>query len=83
MERFLNRKLNSGLLKDIVQREGWKLIFFRDLKKFYNENEKKTEIALETFLQIINTPIEERKKTNYDRSFHGIRTMKLPTRFLN
>jgi len=61
-EQFLYRKLNSGLLRDRVKREGWKLIFFRDLRQFYNKNKKKSEIALDNFLQITNIPIEERKR---------------------
>jgi len=60
-EKFMYRKLNSQLLKERVEKMGWKLIFFKDLTEFYNKNKKKA-FNPKQFLEIARTPVEERKK---------------------
>lgn len=60
-EKFMYRKLNSQLLKERVEKMGWKLIFFKDLTEFYNKNKKKG-INSKQILEIARTPVEERKK---------------------
>jgi 16S rRNA G966 N2-methylase RsmD len=61
-EKMMYRKLNSPLLKERVESENWKLIFFKDLYEFYNKNEKKQILDAKQFLTIATLPVEEREK---------------------
>lgn len=61
-EKFLYRKLSSQLLRERVEKEGWKLIFFRTLREFYNWNIRKKSINPNLILEIARTPVEERVK---------------------
>lgn len=61
-EKIMYRKLNSPLLKERIENENWKLIFFRDLVEVYNRNEKKQKLDAKQILEIATLPVEEREK---------------------
>jgi len=61
-EKFMYRKLDSQLLRERVEKEGWKLIFFKNLREFYNKNKRKKSINPEQILKIARTPVKEREK---------------------
>jgi len=61
-EKFMYRKLNSQLLRERVEKEGWKLIFFKTLREFYNKNERKRTLNPEQILGIATLPVEEREQ---------------------
>lgn len=61
-EAFMYRKLHSELLRERVEKESWKLIFFRDLREFYNETKKKLSISPNDMMKIAKTPVEKREK---------------------
>ncbi len=61
-EKFMYRKLYSQLLRERVEKEGWKLIFFKNLREFYNENKRKKAMDPKQILEITRTPVEEREK---------------------
>ena len=61
-EKFMYRKLHSQLLRERIEKEGWKLIFFKNLREFYNKNKKKKSIDPKQILEIARTPVEEREK---------------------
>lgn len=61
-EKFMYRKLNSQLLRERVEKEGWKLIFFKTLREFYNKNERKQTLNPKQILEIATLPVEEREK---------------------
>jgi|Deesub1362A_J573_1020465.scaffolds.fasta_scaffold00679_13 hypothetical protein len=67
-ERTLYRKLNSELLREKVKKEGWKVIFFNDLKRFYNENKRRRKLSPKEILNIATIPTEEgrTKQTSLD-----------------
>lgn len=56
------RKLYSQLLRERVEKEGWKLIFFKNLREFYNKSERKHRLNPEQILEIETLPVEEREK---------------------
>ena len=56
------RKLYSQLLRERVEKEGWKLIFFKNLREFYNKNERKKILNPNQILEIATLPVEEREK---------------------
>lgn len=58
-EKLLYRKLNSRLLKERVKEEGWRIIFFKNLRKFYNENKRKRKISSDEILTLATIPQEE------------------------
>jgi len=68
-EKFLYRKLSSQLLRERVEKEGWKIIFFRTLREFYNWNVRKKSIDPSLILEIARTPVEERVKQATIESF--------------
>jgi DNA modification methylase len=61
-ERFMYRKLDSPLLKERIETEGWRLIFFTDLVELYNKTEKTKTLDPRQLLHIAKFPIEEREK---------------------
>jgi len=61
-EKFMYRKLRSQLLRERIEKEDWKLIFFKNLREFYNKNKRKNSINEKQILEIARTPVEERKK---------------------
>lgn len=61
-EKFMYRKLNSQLLQERVEEEGWKLIFFKNLREFYNKNKRKHSIDPKQILDMSTLPVEEREK---------------------
>jgi 16S rRNA G966 N2-methylase RsmD len=61
-EKFMYRKLNSPLLKERMEKEGWRVMFFKDLTEFYNKNEKKHTLDPQQILAIATLPVEEREK---------------------
>ncbi|RLI39653.1 hypothetical protein DRO69_14005, partial [Candidatus Bathyarchaeota archaeon] len=61
-EAFMYRKLHSELLRERVEKEGWKLIFFRDLREFYSTTKKKLSISPKEIVEIAKTPVEKREK---------------------
>ena len=75
-EKFMFRKLNSQLLKERVENEGWKLIFFKNLREFYNKNERKRTIDPRDILKIATLPVEEREKQvtidSFSMSMHAL-----------
>lgn len=68
-ERFMYRKLNSRLLHDSVEKQGWKLIFFEDLRQLYNETESRKHISLNEFLAVSKALTEQREKQLTMESF--------------
>jgi len=68
-EALLFRKISSELLKDRVEKEKWRFIFFDDLWRFYEENKRKKQIDLDEFEGISKTPVEKRKKQEALESF--------------
>jgi len=68
-EKFMYRKLHSQLLKERVEKEVWKLIFFKNLREFYEKNKRKHSINPKQFLEITTQPMEERKKQITINSF--------------
>lgn len=61
-EKFMYRKLNSQLLRERVEKEGWKLIFFKTLREFYNKNERRRALNPKQILEIATLAVEEREK---------------------
>lgn len=61
-ENLLYKKVNSELLRERVKEEGWKFIFFKDLKQFYDDNMRKRIINVEDFKAIWKKPLEAREK---------------------
>jgi DNA modification methylase len=61
-ESLLSRKINSELLKERVEKEQWRFIFFDDLDRFYEMNKGEKKIEFKEFEGISKTPLEEREK---------------------
>jgi len=61
-ERLLYKKVNSELLRERVEKEGWGFIFFKDLIQFFNENKRKRSIETQEFENITKVPLEIREK---------------------
>ncbi len=59
-QKLLMRKLKSELINITVKKEKWKIIFFKDLEKFYNENIKKKNLTIDVFEKLLQYPIEKR-----------------------
>jgi putative DNA methylase len=68
-DQLMFRKLNSNLLRESVEKQGWKLIFFEDLLKLHNETEVNKALSPETILSIMRTPTEQRDKQLTIESF--------------
>jgi hypothetical protein len=73
-ENFMYRKLYSQLLRERVEKEGWQLIFFKNLREFYNRTEKKQKLDVEQILDIATLPMEEREKQSTMDSFRNARS---------
>lgn len=58
-ERLLYRKLEEPILKESLTKDNWNFIFYNDLEKFYNNNNRKKEIPADSFDKIFRMPKKE------------------------
>ena len=55
-EKLLYRKLEEPILKESLIRDNWQFIFYNDLERFYNNNNRKKEISTDSFDKIFRMP---------------------------
>jgi hypothetical protein len=60
-ERMLFRKIQEPMLKDNIEKNDWKFIFYRDLERFYDESKKKKGIDTE-FIDRISRGLKKSEK---------------------
>src|SRR3989338_4301219 len=58
-EKLLYRKLEEPILKESLIRDNWQFIFYNDLERFYNNNNRKKEISTDSFDKIFRMPEKE------------------------
>lgn len=68
-DQLMFRKLNSNLLRESIEKQGWKLVFFEDLRRLHNETVGKKTLPLDIVLSITKTPTEQRNKQLTIESF--------------
>jgi 16S rRNA G966 N2-methylase RsmD len=68
-DQLMFRKLNSNLLRESVEKQDWKLVFFEDLRRLHNETDGKKTLPLDIVLCITKTPTEQRNKQLTIESF--------------
>jgi hypothetical protein len=61
-EKLLYKKLNSELLKDRAEKEGWRCIFFGDIEELLNKLDKREPLDITTVESILKTPVEIRAR---------------------
>ncbi len=58
-EKLLYRKLEEPILKASLIKDHWQFVFYNDLEKFYNNNNRKKEISTDSFDKIFRMPKKE------------------------
>lgn len=53
---LLYRKINSEMLRDRVEEERWRFIYYSALEEFYNRNKRKKSIHVDKFEEIARIP---------------------------
>ena len=61
-EKILYKKINAPLFKDRLENYGWKFIFFKNLKEFYEFSKRKKGISIKDFEKISKVIKPEREK---------------------
>jgi len=61
-EKLLYKKLNSELLKDRAEKEGWQCIFFGDIEELFNKIDKRESLDITAIESILRTPVEIRAR---------------------
>lgn len=61
-EKLLYKKVNAPVLKDRVEEYGWRFMFFKDLKGFFEWSKHKKELDVEKFEEIIKALKPERER---------------------
>ncbi len=70
-ERLLHRKLEEPMIKDNVEKEGWKFIFYKDIEDFYKYCKSKKKIDVSYLEKKFRTPKPIRDKQNSIKDFAG------------
>ena len=55
-EKLLYRKIKDPMINENIIKNEWKFIFYQDLEKFYNNNNRKKEISTGSFDKIFRMP---------------------------
>lgn len=63
-EKLLFRKMKDPILNENINKYGWKFLFYKDVERFFEKNERKDKITLKEFEEIFKIPKEEREKQN-------------------
>ena len=58
-EKLLYRRLEEPILKESLEKDGWKFIFYDDLESFYDKNGGKKKITAEEFDKMSRLPKKE------------------------
>jgi hypothetical protein len=58
-EKLLYRKLEEPILKESLVKDNWHFIFYNDLEKFYDNNNRKKEISIDSFEKVFRMPKKE------------------------
>ncbi len=63
-ESLLARKMKEPLLNENIAKYGWKFMFYKDVKQFFEKNKKGKKIILPDFEKLFKLPKEAREKQN-------------------
>ena len=73
-QETIYNKINVPALKERVQTENWRFIFYDELKNFFDSVKRKQKINLEDFEKIFKTPQEPKKKVETSLDSFSSRT---------
>jgi hypothetical protein len=59
-ERMLFRKIQEPMLKDSIEKNNWKFIFYKDVESLYDESKKKKVIDV-TYIEEISRDLKKEK----------------------
>jgi len=70
-ERLLHRKLEEPMIKETVEKDGWKFIFYKDIEDFFKHHKTKKKVDISYLEKKFRTPKPVRDKQNSIKDFAG------------
>ena len=63
-EGLLFRKMKEPMLNESIKNNNWKFVFYKDIKRFFERNEKNKKIELDEFEKSFKLPKEAKPVQN-------------------